>query len=322
MEIELRPLSAGEVLDRTFQLFRARFGMFVGIAVLAAGIQTAWAAVQTILMRHLVGHTRVPAAAGIWSSASSLVSILIALLAFALVFAAIARAVVALHLGQPTGITRSYQDVWRHWLRYVCLSVVAGFLSMWPLLIVIGMFGAEIALAPHYTSLGSARIATMAFGFTFLEMLVATPLCIWLLCRYALSNAACVVEDLKVRASIRRSVSLSKGSRGRIFLLLLVVYVISLILTLVVQMPMLTAVFRASMHHQTQIPLWATLYGLTAGFIVNSFITPIYGVGLAVIYLDARIRKEGYDIELLMQRSAAEGHPAPPAADTAQFASE
>lgn len=306
MEIELRPLSAGEVLDRTFQLFRARFGMFVGIAIVAAGIQTAWAALQTGVLRHLMSHTRTPAVTGVWTIASSCVSIVIALLAFAVVFAAITRAVVALHLGQPTGIARAYQDVWPHWFRYVCLSVAAGFLAMWPLLLVFGMFAAEIAVAPHYTSAGRAAIAAAAFGFTGLEMLVAVPLCVWLLCRYALSNAACVVEDLKVGASIRRSVSLSKGSRGRIFLLLVVVYAIQFIVSMVLQMPALIAI----VHYRGHIPLWASIYELAAGFLVAIFTTPIYGVGLAVIYLDARIRKEGYDIELIMQRSAAEGQPA------------
>lgn len=321
MEIELRPLSAGEVLDRTFQLFRARFGMFVGIAVIAAGIQTAWAAIQTGILRHLMGHTRAPVMAGIWTGASSFVSILIALLAFAVVFAAITRAVVALHLGQPTGIARAYEDVWPHWFRYVWLSIAAGFLTMWPLLLVIGMFAAEIALAPRYTSAGTARVAALAFGFTGLELLVVLPLCVWLLCRYALSNAACVAEDLKVGASIRRSVSLSKGSRGRIFLLLVVVYVVQLIASMVLQMPAFISAFSTTLHHRGQIPLWATLYELAAGFLVTIFTTPIYGVGLAVIYLDARIRKEGYDIELMMQRGAGE-RAAAPAAGPAQFAAE
>ena len=36
---ELRPLSTGEVLDRTFSLFRSRFLLFAGIASLAAVVR-------------------------------------------------------------------------------------------------------------------------------------------------------------------------------------------------------------------------------------------------------------------------------------------
>ena len=38
-----------------------------------------------------------------------------------------------------------------------------------------------------------------------------------------------------------------------------------------------------------------------ATFIVNTFIGPIYSTGLTVFYYDQRVRKEGYDIERMMQ---------------------
>src|SRR6185437_4632483 len=37
---DLRPLSTGEVLDRTFQLYRSRFALFVGLALLPAAANT------------------------------------------------------------------------------------------------------------------------------------------------------------------------------------------------------------------------------------------------------------------------------------------
>jgi len=41
--------------------------------------------------------------------------------------------------------------------------------------------------------------------------------------RYSLANAACVFEDLGVRASLKRSVFLSKGAaeKGKIFVMIL-----------------------------------------------------------------------------------------------------
>jgi hypothetical protein len=47
-------------------------------------------------------------------------------------------------------------------------------------------------------------------------------------------------------------------------------------------------------------------------FLINAFIGPIYAIGLTLFYYDQRIRKEGFDIEWMMQ--AAGLAPAPSAA--------
>ena len=36
---DLRPLSTGEILDRTFQLYRSRFALFASLAALPAAVQ-------------------------------------------------------------------------------------------------------------------------------------------------------------------------------------------------------------------------------------------------------------------------------------------
>lgn len=310
MKLELRPLSAGEVLDRTFQFFRARLGMFVGIATVGAAIRTAGATLQTFSLRYLTTHGKGYVITSVWSSSSIVVNLATSLLAYSLVFAAITAAVMALHLGRSTGISESYREIWPRWFRFVRLSITVGFLSLWPLIIVAGLMIAEIGLAPRLST-HTAPFAARAFGYGMLGMLVAFPICVWLLCRYALSCAACVVEDLKVWRALKRSASLSKGLRWRIFLLLLLVYVIEVILTVSLMAPTFLFLFRAHGH----LPLGVVAYELGLGFVVTALISPIYGIGLTVIYLDARIRKEGYDIELMMQHSAeAAGLSADPSA--------
>ena len=310
MNVELRPLSAGEVLDRTFQFFRARLGMFVGIATVGAAIRTAGVTLQTFSLRYLNSHGYGHTVAVLWSVSSILVNIAISLLAYSLVFAAITAAVMALHLGRPTGIFEAYREISARWFRFVRISIAAGFLCLWPLLIIGVLMGGGVALAPRMSA-QTAPIVAGAFGFAVLGMLVALPLFVWLLCRYALSWAACAVEDLKVWQSLKRSVLLSKGLRWRVFLLLVLVYVIEMILTASLMAP--TFIFLIRAHGQVSLGLLA--YQLALGFVVTALISPIYGIGLTVIYLDARIRKEGYDIELMMQQAAdASGLSADPSA--------
>src|SRR5436305_6058495 len=49
---ELRPLSLGELLDRTFSLYRSRFWPFAGIASMAAAVEVVIAAIGRVLVHH------------------------------------------------------------------------------------------------------------------------------------------------------------------------------------------------------------------------------------------------------------------------------
>ena len=46
--------------------------------------------------------------------------------------------------------------------------------------------------------------------------------------RYSLAVPACAVENLTARAAIRRSIQLTKGSRGRIFMLALLALIVQI----------------------------------------------------------------------------------------------
>lgn len=115
--------------------------------------------------------------------------------------------------------------------------------------------------------------------------------------RYALAVPACVVEDLTARKAIRRSIELSKGSRGRIFVLFLLVGVIKLGLVGITQTFFLAAVFK----NHGQISPWISAASQVVAFFTNTFIGPIGAAGIALFYYDQRVRKEGYDIEWMMQ---------------------
>jgi len=130
-----------------------------------------------------------------------------------------------------------------------------------------------------------------------------------MLLRYSLAIPAAVVEDLKARPAIRRSVELSKGSRGRIFVLLLLIFVIELGLIMVTQAVFFVAIFVAAKHQQ-QPPVWVQVLQQIVGFFTNSFIGPMYATGLTLFYYDQRVRKEGYDIEWMMEAAGMTAQPA------------
>jgi hypothetical protein len=116
--------------------------------------------------------------------------------------------------------------------------------------------------------------------------------------RYSLAMPACVVEGLTAGRSLKRSVELSKGARGRVFVLGLLVGAVRLVLGVILGLPFIAFTFK---HPGHPLPVGLMATQQLAGFVVNTLIGPIYATGLTLFYYDQRIRLEGYDIEWMMQ---------------------
>jgi hypothetical protein len=54
-------------------------------------------------------------------------------------------------------------------------------------------------------------------------------------------------------------------------------------------------------HLGQPIPIGWMVYQQIGIFVMDALIGPIYSIGLTLFYYDQRIRKEGYDIEWMMQ---------------------
>jgi hypothetical protein len=126
--------------------------------------------------------------------------------------------------------------------------------------------------------------------------------------RYSLAIPAAVVEDIKARPAIRRSIELSKGSRGRIFLLMLLIIAVEMGLLFITQIFFVFAVMAAIKNHG-EVPVWIQISQQIVGFLTNSFIGPIYATGITLFYYDQRIRKEGFDIEWMMEGAGMTASP-------------
>ncbi len=298
MNTELRPLSLGEILDRTFQLYRGNFLMFAGIATLAAGVDLAWKLIQTGLVRFLVHHVSA-ASLALSSGGLSLVNLAVYTVSTAVVLAAINWAVSALYLGHTTGIAQALGEVRGHWFRYVWLYVVA-FLSAWG--VVTAGFIVIALLAVFLPARGGAAASVVFAGIFGLSMFLLIPFGVWMMLRYSLANAACVFENLGIRASLKRSIFLSDGSRGKIFVMFLLAGTLILVISTAASSPMIVGAIKHP-EHPGQVSLFMTIYLLVTGFVVTTLTTPIYGIGLTLFYYDARIRKEGFDIEWMMHRA-------------------
>jgi len=311
MNHQLRPLTLGEILDRTAELYRTHFALFAGISVTFAA---AMLAIQLLYMRTLVmmGYPNLMANAR-WGSATAAVLEALAILLLAgLSIVANNRAVAWVYLDQPATIREALRGVKPRLGRYLWLMTNVSFRAWGPIAVLyVAYFALLFTLLPHdFMSNPSAIQASMnrnpasilEFG---VGMLILAPLMLAALIygvlmslRYSLSVPACVVEDLAARKAIKRSIELSLGSRGRIFVLGLLVGMVRMLLGVLFGFPLILLAVK----HPGQPMAMRWLFLQQIGeFLSNALIGPIYAIGLTLFYYDQRIRKEGFDIEWMMQ---------------------
>jgi len=299
-------MSTGEILDRTFNLYRNNFVLFAGIATLPPAFLLAINVIQAAMGATRASHPR-SAGLGVGLVAAGGIGILIGYIAYlvglAVAQAATVFAVSAVHLGRTTTIGESYHRVKGRYGRVVNVIVSVGIRAFGPALI---LFLALVALTliPGGPGVGRAASALMGIGFV-IGMLAAGVLAIVLYVRYSLAVQACVLEEIKAKDAIKRSVVLSRGGRGRIF----VIYVLMVVMTyIVVFVFLIPATFLAALVAKGS-PAVAILATGLATFLAGALAGPIATIALSLVYFDQRVRKEAFDLQLMM--AAVDGTPLP-----------
>jgi hypothetical protein len=294
---DLRPLSTGEILDRTFNLYRSRFWLYTGIASITACLKVVSTAGYLTLVKP-PGHAGAnPFTGQIVGAAVYLVGAVLALVAYSITQAATVSAVSAVYLGRETSIATALRSVRGHWFRYVLIALWQTWSAVWifflliiPVFLIPGMGAGAGLLVFLLVPLG---FASLIYGvIAYLRNSLAVP--------------AAVVEDLRVPAAMRRSKQLSDGGKFRIFLLFLLLGALSMVAG------MLTVPFSLMlMQSRSGEHIIAQAIMLVITFLSAAVVAPVGAIGLCLFYIDERVRKEAFDIEFLMEGSAA---PTPAAA--------
>lgn len=318
LHYDLRPLSTGEILDRTFQIYRSRFALFAGLAVLPAAVSVVTSALRLLYAAHQDTHVLPGAAysrAQIFSGALSLVAAVISLLLYGITQAATTWAVSAVYLGEAASIRAAYGVAFRNWFRYTLIVLRQLWSVMWlPIL----LFSAAIAIPGVFGRHGGAGLLWLTiplFVLAFLSLIYA----VWAYIRISLAVPAAVVESLKVRAAVRRSAQLLATRKVRIFLLLMLLAALYMVVG-VVESPLLilSVRTRGAQAFVTQA------INLSVSFVAGTLIGPVGAIGVCLFYFDERVRREGFDIEWMMRKlapaTASAPEPPPPLENSAESA--
>lgn len=316
MDAGLRPLTTSQVLDRTFQLYKKNFLLFVGIAVVGPGLTLIASVVQIATL----GAPVMPDPQKIdplffkaffaRAAVGLVINIIVLTIGNAIATGATIHAVSMVHLGKSTTIVESYRRIKSIFWRLLWV-VVRVFIKTWGpvvvayLLIVVGVFG--MIILPRKA--GGVEAAIILLGLSLFSMAALVGGLIWAVyayCRYSLAVPACTVENLPAKHALVRSKFLSQGSFWRIFAIFALTILLGIGLTSVLQIP---SYFFANPFRMRPGPVNAgyLFFAQLGEFLGRTFAGPIATIAIALVYYDERVRKEAFDIQLMMESLPSAG---------------
>jgi Protein of unknown function (DUF975). len=308
MSSVLRPLTLGEILDQTAQLYRRNFALFAGIAVLPNAVSFAvYIAIFLIAGVPLfTANAANPPDAAFGALFVILMLIALPFLLVPMVFsqAGLTRAAVNTFRGERMKVREALTSVKPRFWRYLGLMLLQGLIVFGVPCTCAGVIGGLLAVL---TRVGGATSVLTGF-LAFVLILAAVVIVVILLTELSMGLAACVVEDLPATRALGRARKLSKGTRGRIFVMFLVVWAIAIALSMIGYIPtMITIGILAATGHNSQSAAIATvvvqIINMLVNFIMQTLVAPVYLAALVMFYFDQRVRLEGYDIEWMMQKA-------------------
>lgn len=306
MTATLRPMGLGEILDRTFQIYRSRFAAFLAIAALPALVVLAlqlanqrwWRLLPEPIGRR-VFFSLTPQDL-VYLIAVYQGSLLLQLVAWPAYAELTSRICFEDHPTLSSAVLHCAAR-WRRWLGLTLASW--GTVSLLPEIVAAGLLTAIILLM-EVIKIDEAELTY--WGPQMLVWAVALGLAgfLWMSAAFSFAFPIWAVEGLKVRAALRRSLALSKGGRLKIlFVRVLVAFIGWLVILVVgrVLILMLVLVLKGTSYWwrfgQDSYIAITTL----AGAAISALISPIFPIALTLFYYDQRIRREGYDIEKMME---------------------
>lgn len=304
------PLTLGQILDRVYRLMRAFWRPFLGIALVPASamgavMAAAMAGWMSVVWTQITTHGAAPLSSLLYPGIFMWVANLLLIPLIALYLPAAIYAATQANLGVKVGFLRAYSVAWRHYGRYLWLMVLLLLYVNLPLFVIAALIGGGAFLIMH----GSPPGAIPAGIFVLIPVAVLAYLgllvyVVLIMLRFAVVYPACVVEELSARAALRRSASLTRGARGRIFLVMLIVYAVTYVAcmaaTLVLEfIASLGALAAFALHVTAGSAAFYILIGLAVLLyllMIVCYAALIYAAmntSLAVIYHDQRWRKDG-----------------------------
>ena len=310
MTLDLRPLTLGELLDRSFRLFRRHFSLFVGLmavpSVLVLLVNVALLIVPELAPAADVADEGPDAAALATALVGGVLIFFLAVLylvAYMVTLGATTIAVSELYLDRSPTIASAYSHVQGHIGSLILLMILLGLRLVGVFLATMTPFVLLAIMVAFTGGVGSA----VGAGLVVLGLVPAMLAAFAFSLRYSVAVPALVLEPITANGAVRRSVFLVRENFWRTAILVVFATIIATAANLIFQMPFHIGAFATG--PDSAASFWWQLAGSISGAVGGAVTGPLMIVALAVLYYDLRIRKEGLDVEIMMARLGP--HPPP-----------
>lgn len=266
---DLRPMTIGEVLDRTFRLYKSEFWLFAGIMSLPFfvlfifNVSIAWVTrgqAAAVIAGRAPHAPQVSPSLVIATLGGAFLALILMFVVTSIGQAATMFAVSDVYLGRPVSIRGSFGQVRGHILQVLGVIFLVGLLVM---------VGCIFLIIPG----------------------------IILACRTGVSVPAAMLEDEEPSTAISRSMELTKGFAMQMFLIFVLVWVLTIIASVVFQLPF---TIMAATPHPHLLPFGLVVLQDVTVFISQVLVGPVGAIAFCLMYYNLRVRKEAFDLEHLM----------------------
>ncbi len=288
----LRPLGITDILDETIDLYRSNFVLLVGISGV---LNVPYAVVSGFIEASKPG-----------GMTGKVLNLLAAVVIGSLVTGALTFAISDRYLGRPTSVGASYGRVLKSSVFAPLLGamLLKDLIALAPLVAVAVVGAGAMAAAAMQGSTATA----VAAGIGILALL--PPALVWAAyfgIKFLLVEPAVILEQVGAGGALSRSWNLTAGSWWKALGLSFIVVGIMVVIVGIVTAPAAIAIAAKTQAGQPiSHSILAINTVLTA--LVQTLMAPWVSIAWILLYYDMRIRKEGFDLEL-MARELDMTHP-------------
>jgi len=318
--LSLKPLGAGDLIDRAVRFYRKNFLTFVMIAgppvIVGTLISVAW----TILGRQLFSGSLNPQSADrglyylfVWFG-NGIIWIAETIATLVVMGGASRNFVRHLLFGEPITFRETYNNARKRIFSLIGASTlitlllgVMGFIFFYFGMIITGLL----------LLLVFAIFSSIPFIATILAIIVGiagTGVTIWVFfliaSRFAYVPQIMLVEGQGIASAVARSASLASGNVRRLIALFLFTLVATYSALAILYVPLAWYAWGSGVvimsFSSDIIPAWYEISYNLIWQISLILLSPVWMIGLCLLYVDERVRSEGYDIELRAARRLGE----------------
>ena len=312
-QVDLRPLTTSELIDRGFALYRAHFAGFLLLALLCQSAPLLGQILVTALKLNPTQNELLENPATFFTKTGVLVAITLAAQVIVFCFEVVITFYIAdAYLGKIPSVKESLRKFTMCVLSSVWTCVMNRILLGLTFLFPVIAMSAIYFYAFFYPPL--TFLPTLLFGGTALLLFVASlaPVLVVFM-RLMLTVPALALEQCSGWKAIKRSTALVRYDPGmgllywgemRLSFLLLPLFIIELLILSLTSLPLVLHQIGEFMQHGSSGQIAAPpdsimIISQILTFLAGSLILPLYPIATTLFYYDIRIRREGFDLEFM-----------------------